>query len=98
MTTSKALSPQGYAREPALKDIHCQTPQLVRHEILSLLIAWEFRKWLSEADGHFETALIAGGGHHLKLGGKAGKQLDYIDDTVVRPCGDSSLALVLIPS
>jgi len=72
-----------------------QTPQLVRHEILSLLIAWEFRKWLSEADGHFETALIAGGGHHLKLGGKAGKQLDYIDDTVVRPCGDSSLALYL---
>lgn len=70
--------------------------QLVRHEILSLLIAWEFRDWLGEAGGHFETALIAGGGHHLKLGGKAGKQLDYIDETVLRPCGDNSLSLYLL--
>jgi len=72
-----------------------KTPQLVRHEILSLLVAWEFRDWLTEAPGHFETALVAGGGHHLKLGGKAGKQLDYIDDTIVRPCGDNSIFLYL---
>lgn len=72
-----------------------KTPQLVRHEILSLIVAWEFRDWLTEAPGHFETALIAGGGHHLKLGGKAGQQLDYIDDTIVRPCGDNSISLYL---
>ncbi|MEM9216295.1 MAG: CRISPR-associated helicase Cas3' [Cyanobacteria bacterium P01_F01_bin.150] len=70
-------------------------PQLVRHEVLSLLMAWEFQDWLREADGHFETALIVAGGHHLKLGGKAGKQIDYIDDTIVRPCGDTSLSLYL---
>lgn len=73
-----------------------QNKQLVRHEVLSLLVAWEFfRDWLREADGHFETALIAGGGHHLKLGGKAGKQLDYLDETVVRPCGNSTLYLYI---
>ena len=81
--------------EASPKRYPLQTPQLVRHEILSLLIAWEFREWLREADGHLETALIAGGGHHLKLGGKAGKQLDYIDETVLRPCGDSSLSIYL---
>jgi CRISPR-associated endonuclease/helicase Cas3 len=72
--------------------------QLVRHEILSLLIAWEFfRDWLRGANGHFETALVAAGGHHLKLGGKDGKQRDYIDDTVIRHrCGDTSLSLYLL--
>ena len=70
--------------------------QLVRHEILSLLLAWEFRDWLKAANGHFETALVAGGGHHLKLGGRAGMQLDYIDETVLRPCGDNSLSLYLL--
>lgn len=69
-----------------------QTPQLIRHEVMSLLLAWEFRDWLQEADGDFQTALVAAGGHHLKLGGKAGQQLDEIDDSVVRPCGDNSLS------
>lgn len=69
-----------------------QAPQLVRHEMMSLLLAWDFRGWLQEADGDFQTALVAAGGHHLKLGGKAGKQVDEIDDSVVRPCGDNSLS------
>ncbi|MGB7413466.1 MAG: CRISPR-associated endonuclease Cas3'', partial [Thermosynechococcaceae cyanobacterium] len=68
-----------------------QTPQLVRHEILSLLLAWEFKDWLKHADGDFQIALVAAGGHHLKLGGKCGKQLDEIDDSVIRPCGDNAL-------
>lgn len=68
-----------------------QTPQLIRHEVMSLLLAWEFKDWLEKAEGDFQIALVAAGGHHLKLGGKNGKQLDNIDDSVVRPCGDNSL-------
>ena len=75
-----------------------KTPQLVRHEIMSLLLAWEFRDWLRKADGNFHVALVAAGGHHLKLGGKAGKQLDVIDDSLIRPCGDNTLYAYLFHS
>lgn len=47
-------------------------PQLVRHEIFSVLLAWEFREWLEQADGDLATAMAVAGGHHLKLGGKGG--------------------------
>lgn len=70
-----------------------QTPQLVRHEILSLLIAWEFRDWLKDADGDFMTAFVAAGGHHLKLGGKQGKATDEIGE--IRACGDDRVTLYL---
>ncbi|MEO0949063.1 MAG: CRISPR-associated endonuclease Cas3'' [Cyanobacteria bacterium J06641_5] len=45
-----------------------EEPQLLRHEVLSMLLAWEFRKWLQQADGDFMTALVAAGGHHLTNG------------------------------
>lgn len=65
-------------------------PQLVRHEILSILLAWEFRAWLDMADGDFSTAMAVAGGHHLKLGGKQGKPNDEVGE--IRPgCGDTSL-------
>ncbi|MCA1994670.1 MAG: CRISPR-associated endonuclease Cas3'', partial [Coleofasciculus sp. S288] len=47
------------------------TPQLIRHEVASVLLAWEYREWLQQCDGDFFTALAAAGGHHLKLGGNA---------------------------
>lgn len=43
-------------------------PQLLRHEVVSILLAWEFRDWLQQSDGDFLVALAAAGGHHLKLG------------------------------
>jgi CRISPR-associated endonuclease/helicase Cas3 len=46
--------------------------QMLRHEIISVLLAWEFREWLQQTKGDFYTALVAAGGHHLKLGGKEG--------------------------
>ncbi|MEM8641358.1 MAG: CRISPR-associated helicase Cas3' [Cyanobacteria bacterium P01_G01_bin.54] len=70
-----------------------KTPQLVRHEILSLLIAWEFRDWLKAADGDFMTAFVAAGGHHLKLGGKEGKATDEVGE--LRPCEDDRITLYL---
>jgi len=53
-------------------------PQLMRHEALSVLLAWEMRDWLSTGKGDFQVALAAAGGHHLKLGGEAGKQTDEV--------------------
>jgi CRISPR-associated endonuclease/helicase Cas3 len=47
-----------------------KNPQLVRHEIVSVLLAWEYREWLQQCpDADFFTALAAAGGHHLKFGG-----------------------------
>jgi CRISPR-associated endonuclease/helicase Cas3 len=60
-------------------------PQLMRHEVISVLLAWEMRDWLSTGQGNFYVALAAAGGHHLKLGGEAGKQTDEIG--VIRNSG-----------
>jgi CRISPR-associated endonuclease/helicase Cas3 len=50
-------------------------PQIIRHEVASALLAWEFREWLDECpNADFKIALLAAGGHHLKLGGKKGKE------------------------
>ncbi|MEM8806796.1 MAG: CRISPR-associated helicase Cas3' [Cyanobacteria bacterium P01_G01_bin.38] len=68
-----------------------QTPQLLRHEALSVLLAWEFKDWIEQAEGDFMTALAAAGGHHLKLGGKAGKRTDNIGE--LRQCGDDQINL-----
>jgi len=68
-----------------------QTPQLMRHEALSVLMAWEFREWLEQAEGDFLSALAAAGGHHLKLGGRAGKCTDEVGE--IRPCGDDRIHL-----
>lgn len=46
-----------------------ESPQLIRHEVASVLLAWEYREWLQQPDSDFFTALAAAGGHHLKLGG-----------------------------
>ena len=69
-------------------------PQLLRHEIVSVLLAWEFREWLEKADGDFLTAFVAAGGHHLKIGGKAGKQTDEIGE--IRQSGDDQLNLFVL--
>ncbi|HIK23218.1 MAG TPA: CRISPR-associated helicase Cas3' [Thermosynechococcus sp. M3746_W2019_013] len=51
-----------------------ERPQLIRHEVGSVLLAWEFREWLVQCpNADFMTAIAAAGGHHLKLGGKDGK-------------------------
>ncbi len=55
-------------------------PQMIRHEVASVLLAWEFREWLSQADGDFYIALAAAGGHHLKLGGRSGKRNDELGE------------------
>lgn len=55
-------------------------PQLIRHEALSVLLAWELRDWLATGDGNFLIALAAAGGHHLKLGGESGKQTDELGE------------------
>jgi CRISPR-associated endonuclease/helicase Cas3 len=55
-------------------------PQMIRHEVASVLLAWEFREWLQKAPGDFYTALVAAGGHHLKLGGLAGKRTDELGE------------------
>jgi CRISPR-associated endonuclease/helicase Cas3 len=57
-----------------------ENPQLMRHEVLSILLAWELKDWLSTGDGNFLIALAAAGGHHLKLGGAAGKQTDEVGE------------------
>jgi len=52
-----------------------KNPQLIRHEVVSILLAWEYRQWLQECpDSDFLTALAAAGGHHLKLGWNSKKQ------------------------
>lgn len=55
-------------------------PQLMRHEALSVLLAWELREWLSTGKGDVMVAIAAAGGHHLKLGGAAGKQTDEVGE------------------
>lgn len=55
-------------------------PQLIRHEVLSILLAWELREWLSTGKGDVMVAIAAAGGHHLKLGGEAGKQTDEVGE------------------
>lgn len=55
-------------------------PQLMRHEALSVLLAWELRDWLATGEGDLMIAIAAAGGHHLKLGGEGGKQTDEIGE------------------
>ncbi|NJO74203.1 MAG: CRISPR-associated helicase Cas3' [Leptolyngbyaceae cyanobacterium RM1_406_9] len=56
-------------------------PQLIRHEIASVLLAWEFREWLHQCpNADFMVALAAAGGHHLKLGGKQGKDTSELGE------------------
>lgn len=62
-----------------------ENPQLMRHEVLSVFLAWEMRDWLSTGKGDFQVALAAAGGHHLKLGGESGKQTDEVG--VIRDSG-----------
>jgi CRISPR-associated endonuclease/helicase Cas3 len=46
-----------------------KNPQLIRHELASMLLAWEYREWLQQCpNADFRTALVSAGGHHLKLG------------------------------
>lgn len=71
-----------------------ENPQLIRHEIVSMLLAWEFKHWLEQSNGDFMTAVFAAGGHHVKLGGQAGKENNEVGE--IRPCGDSDLFLYTI--
>ncbi len=69
-------------------------PQMFRHEVISLLLAWEYRDWLEQCpNSDLMTALAAAGGHHLKLGGKAGKRTDELGEE--RISGDDRLYLYL---
>lgn len=72
------------------KRLPMKNPQLLRHEAFSIILAWEFREWLEQADGDFMTALVVAGGHHLKLGGKAGKRTDEVGEIRCQ-CGDDRL-------
>ncbi|RFP60177.1 MAG: CRISPR-associated helicase Cas3' [Limnothrix sp. CACIAM 69d] len=67
-------------------------PQLLRHEIVSILLAWKFRDWLQQSDGDFLVALAAAGGHHLKLGGNQGKKTNNVGE-VRTETGDDRLFL-----
>ncbi|MFQ3612326.1 MAG: CRISPR-associated helicase Cas3' [Cyanobacteriota bacterium] len=68
-----------------------EQPQLIRHEIASLLLSWEFREWLQQCpDADFMVALAAAGGHHLKLGGKHGKDTSELGE-VREGTGDTCL-------
>jgi CRISPR-associated endonuclease/helicase Cas3 len=71
-------------------------PQMIRHEVASVLLAWEFREWLEQSEGNFLTALAAAGGHHLKLGGRGGKQTDELGE--IRQSGDDKLHLYTLDS
>lgn len=80
----KSLDEQ-YRRNPL------KHPQLIRHEIASMLLAWEFREWLQQCpDADFMVALAAAGGHHLKLGGKQGKDTSELGE-VREGTGDTCL-------
>lgn len=70
-------------------------PQMIRHEALSVLLAFEFREWLEQSDGDFFTAIAAAGGHHLKFGGKAGKITPDLFE--LRPSGDDRIYIYLAP-
>lgn len=65
--------------------------QMLRHEAISVLLAWEFKEWLEQAKGDFLTAIVAAGGHHLKLGGKAGIRTDELGE--IRQSGDRQMYL-----
>lgn len=70
----KMLEPQ-YRRNPM------EHPQMIRHEVASALLAWEFREWLEQCpNADFMIALAAACGHHLKLGGKQGKDTSEFGD------------------
>lgn len=89
---------QGVVRAK-IKDAHPQrflpdNPQMIRHEVASVLLAWEFREWLEQDEGDFLTALAAAGGHHLKLGGRQGKCTDELGE--IRQSGDDKLFLYVI--
>ncbi|MGF1535574.1 MAG: CRISPR-associated helicase Cas3' [Elainellaceae cyanobacterium] len=64
-------------------------PQMYRHEVISASLAWEFRDWLSQGEGDFYTALVAAGGHHLKLGGRGGERTDNFGEH--RQSGDDRM-------
>jgi CRISPR-associated endonuclease/helicase Cas3 len=56
-------------------------PQMIRHEVASALLAWDFRTWLQRCpNADFMIALAAAGGHHLKMGGKQGKDTGEFGD------------------
>ena len=89
---------QGVVRTK-IKDAHPKRflphePQIIRHEIASVLLAWEFKEWLQQGEGDFLIALAAAGGHHLKLGGKGGKCTDELGE--IRQSGDDKLFLYVI--
>lgn len=68
-----------------------EQPQLIRHEIASVLLAWEFREWLQQCpNADFMVALAAAGGHHLKLGGKQGQDTSELGE-VREGTGDTCL-------
>jgi CRISPR-associated endonuclease/helicase Cas3 len=73
------------------KRFYPNEPQMYRHEIISVLLAWEFREWLQQANGDFLAALIAAGGHHLKLGGHSGRSTDDFGE--IRQSGDVEMHL-----
>lgn len=60
-------------------------PQIMRHEALSVLLAWDLKEWLATGKGDVMSAISAAGGHHLKLGGRGGKQTDEVGE--IRPSG-----------
>ena len=70
-------------------------PQIIRHEVVSVLLAWEFREWLERGEGDFLTALAAAGGHHLKLGGKNGQCTDEFGE-IRQGSGDDKLLLYVL--
>ena len=73
------------------------SPQMFRHEVISLLIVWEYKEWLEQCpDADFMIALAAAGGHHLKLGGKGGKRTDNLGECRTGT-GDDRLYLYLAP-
>lgn len=70
-------------------------PQMLRHEIVSVLLAWKFREWLEQSEGDFYTALAAAGGHHLKLGGKGGRKTDNFGE-IRQGSGNDELYLYIL--
>ena len=89
---------QGVVRTK-IKDAHPKrflpdNPQIIRHEVVSVLLAWEFGEWLEQGEGDCLTALAAAGGHHLKLGGRSGKCTDELGE--IRFSGDDRLFLYVL--
>ena len=68
--------------------------QMYRHEVISVLLAWEFREWLQQVEGDFLASLIAVGGHHLKLGGEKGKATDELGKETAS--GDAEIHLYFL--